>query len=79
MKDESIHPGRAKYGRKYNPRIREDGEKICAPRNSNRKGHLAKASAELDRRRRDQNVTQNSLGSRFSPGSYKVPGSMNIN
>jgi hypothetical protein len=59
MTDTSIHP----TGKKGNNKGHNGP--ICAPRNPNRKGKLAKASAELDRRRRDVNATH-----------YRAPGSM---
>lgn len=84
----TMHPGRQQFGRRYNPRIslnvlkNGDLAPITLPRNSNRKGYLARASHELDRRRRDQDMTKNIInrtaGMTWAEGMYKVPGSMQI-
>jgi hypothetical protein len=39
-------------------------------------GELAKRSKELDRRRRDQTSTRDSLRGGQNPAAYKIPGSM---
>ena len=65
---ESIHWAKKLYGTAYHK------TNTCTPRNPNRKGTLAKASNELNRRRVAHQVTVNSL--RDGGISFKKPGSM---
>lgn len=66
MKTQSIHP----TGRHNMLHKQRDGETpICAKRNPNRNGKLAKASKELDRRRRYHSLLKDSSG-------HRMPGSM---
>jgi hypothetical protein len=78
----SMHPGRvlmATNGRKYNPRVSLDTDKqgknlpITAPRNPNRRGHLARASAALNARR----VAYESI-KLADQVAYRKPGSMKL-
>jgi hypothetical protein len=64
----SIHPtGRHDMLHKH-----KDGKtNICATRNPDRKGKLAKASKELDRRRRYHSLMKDSTG-------HRLPGSMQL-
>lgn len=66
MKDTSIHP----TGRHDNLHRRRDGEPICAKRNPNRKGKLAKASKELNRRRVVWSAMKDTTG-HTQPGSMQ--------
>jgi hypothetical protein len=72
----SIHP-RVIGGRTRNKKVN-----TSEARNPDRKGYLAKASKELDRRRRDCESTisfvKNKSGVVYTEGSYSEPGSMRI-
>lgn len=79
MENQSIHP------RVRNGRTVGNKSNTCSPRNPNRKGYLAKASAELDRRRRSHKETietsrlcDSEMRNRIETGGYKQPASMNI-
>lgn len=64
MSGTSIHPS----GKRGN-NVGVNGP-ICAPRNPNKKGKLAKASSELDRRRRTH------AGQKHTTAGFRQPGSM---
>lgn len=70
-KQESIHSNSGRPSSRGKRRYSEGS--ICAPRNPNRKGYLAKASKDLDRRRRDHSMVPAK-----DTAAYKTPGSMNL-
>jgi hypothetical protein len=70
--DGTMHPGRTQFGRGYNPRSARNGERIAQPP-QRVTGPRAKASAELDRRRREYSAM-----SATDQVAFTQPGSMSL-